>query len=87
MPNWKEAKYLLKNANFIVARRPNFSVKNLKKYDFFRPYIDNIYLINSILVDISSSLIRENLRKNKFIKYMTPDSVIRYIKKNKLYID
>ncbi len=87
MPNWKDAKYLLKNANFIVARRPNFSVKKLKNKDFFRPYIDNIYLMNSTLVEISSSLIRENVRKNKFIKYMTPEPVIEYIKENKLYLN
>ncbi len=83
--NWREPEYLLENASFIVARRPSFSLDKVLKKDFFRLYKENIHIMNSILIDISSTIIRKNIKENKSIKYMTPNSIIEFISKNDIY--
>ncbi len=45
----------------------------------------NIMPINAPVIEISSTDIRERLRKNKTVRYMLPDSVIQYIKQHNLY--
>lgn len=85
IPNWKEPEFLMENGNFIVARRPNFSLEKILKRVFFKSYRDNLYLMNSSLIDISSSLIRKNIKNNKSIRYMTLDSIINFIEKENIY--
>ncbi|GAM19234.1 hypothetical protein SAMD00019534_024090 [Acytostelium subglobosum LB1] len=47
---------------------------------------DNIKAIDvGVLNDISSTKLRELIRNDRSIKYLTPDSVIDYIKRNDLY--
>ncbi|MFW5787731.1 MAG: nicotinate-nucleotide adenylyltransferase [Halanaerobiales bacterium] len=85
MPNWREPEYLLTNACFIVAPRPTISIKEVLKKDFYREYLDHINVLQCPLIDISSSLIRREIKNNRSVKYMTPEPVINYIRENKLY--
>lgn len=85
IPNWKEPDFLMKNGNFIVARRPTFSIEKILKKVFFKYHQDNLHIMNSSLIDISSSLIRKNIRNNESIRYMTLDSIIDFINKNNIY--
>jgi len=50
-----------------------------------RKYQKNISLLDNSLIDISSTMIREYVKDNKSIRYLTPDSIIEYIKNHKLY--
>jgi nicotinate-nucleotide adenylyltransferase len=87
MPNWEKAKYLLGHAQFIVARRSSFPVKTVCNDDFYKPYLNNIHIIDSVRIDISSTEIREMVNNNHSIRYLVPKSVLDYISNNSLYND
>lgn len=86
IPNWKEPEFLMENGKFIVARRPNYSLEKILKKVFFKTHRDNLHIMNSSLIDISSSLIRKNIKNNKSIRYMTPDSIIKFINEKNIYL-
>ena len=76
LESWKNIDEILKLANFIVALRPGFPIKKLRR---------GIKLIKIPVPDISSSTIRERARLSRQIRSLVPESVRRYIIKNKLY--
>ncbi|WP_414713603.1 nicotinate-nucleotide adenylyltransferase [Schnuerera sp.] len=84
---WKDHKELLSLCNFIVAKREDLDYKTLeyKVKELNNNYESNIYILESPLIDISSSEIRNRINKQLSIKYMVPNSVEIYIEKNKLY--
>ena len=49
------------------------------------PSRTSIYFVDTPLIDISSNYIRKALQCNRSIRYMVPDAVLRYIKKENLY--
>lgn len=78
LKNWKYIEDILKIATFIVVNRPGeFRKAQGIKVDYQSVSMPGI--------DISSSYIRGRIAQNKTIKYFVPESVIRYIKKHKLY--
>ena len=76
IPTWKNVGEIYKMARFVLAKRPGFG-KRLSGKAFLK--------INVAQVDISSSLIRDLVREGRSIRYLTPDSVVRYIGKHGLY--
>ncbi|MFH1691635.1 MAG: nicotinate-nucleotide adenylyltransferase [Candidatus Omnitrophota bacterium] len=76
LPSWKNLDEILTIAKFVLAKRPGFG-KRLSGKSFLK--------INVAQVDISSSLIRDLIKKKRSIRYLTPDSVANYIEKNRLY--
>ncbi len=76
IPTWKDVGEIYKMATFVLAKRPGYG-KRLSGRRFVK--------IGVAQVDISSSLIRDLVREGRSIRYLTPDSVIRYIEKNELY--
>ena len=83
--SWREPEYLLKNSKFIVVNRPGYDLDNIMKKEKLRPFLDNIFAFAGPYIDISSSLIRDEFKNGFSIRYLTPDPVIRFIKKNDLY--
>lgn len=84
---WKDVEGNFKLAKFIAATRPGISllkynekIKELK--DKYRANIENVYVPS---LDISSTYIREQLYKNKTIRYLVPDLVQEYIYNKQLY--
>lgn len=84
---WKDVEGNFKLAKFIAATRPGISllkynekIKELK--DKYRANIENVYVPS---LDISSTYIREQLHKNKTIRYLVPDLVQEYIYNKQLY--
>ena len=87
LPNWKKPQYLMGHANFIVASRPDYPIGSVLEKDFYKPYSDNIHLIDNVRIDLSATEIRYLIKNNRSIKYLVPDDVATYIAKEKLYID
>jgi len=73
---WKEPRRITEMAEVVVAGRSNFKSENSRF-----PSI----LLDSPLIEISASLIRDNIRQGKSITYLTPSAVEAYIYKNRLY--
>jgi nicotinate-nucleotide adenylyltransferase len=76
LESWKEVGEVLKLANFIVANRPGSPVKKLRK---------KVKAIEISAPDISSSMIRERVRRRLSIENLVPDSVRNFILRHKLY--
>lgn len=64
--NWKNHKQIINNYNIYIYPRPSFPVKN---------DLPNIQVIDAPLLDISSTIIRKNIRQGKSVRYLLPDGV------------
>ena len=100
---WKQWDKLLSLCNFIVITRPGYEIKDLQgiltpdlsakfKYDkgtdgFAGPGGNTIFFRKVICLDISSTDIRDRVKKGKSVMYLTPDSVREYIVNHSLYMN
>lgn len=78
---WKDYDELIEIVNFIVMRRDgdiNYKNEIVKK-------VKNVIFADNPLIEISSSKIRENIKKGLSIKYLLPESVEKYIIDRGLY--
>lgn len=85
--NWKDFEKVFELCDFIAAIRPNYDkdsfmqdVKLLKS-----KYQAKIHVIDVPLIEISSTEIRNRIKKGLPIKYLVPQKVEKYILENKLY--
>lgn len=85
--SWRNYEKIL-NDNLIVFARTSIEEDSdlVKKVDFIKKDNANIYLIDNLNINISSTLIRELVKNNKSIKYLVPDSVRELIKEYGLYV-
>lgn len=83
---WKNYKEILKENLIIFKRYSNKNFSLISKINQVRKYNKNIYLIDNIALDISSTLIRKLVKENKSIRYLVNDEVINIIKEEKLYV-
>ncbi len=79
---WHKSEKLPKLAKFIAVSRPGYKLDMSKIDPRFRR---GTYLVEVPALAISSTEIRERIRKGKTIKYLVPEIVEKYIYKNKLY--
>lgn len=84
---WKDVKENFELATFIAATRPGISlIMAQDKIESLRnKYNANIINVYVPSLDISSTYIRNQLKKNKSIRYLVPENVSVYIKNKKLY--
>lgn len=98
---WREWDKLLSLCNFAVMTRPGYENKGLQSIlpeemasrfvyeqaiDGYRgPTGHVIYFRNVTFLDISSSLIRENIKTAQSVRYLLPDGVKNYIDEHFLY--
>ncbi|MBN6205631.1 nicotinate-nucleotide adenylyltransferase [Ralstonia pickettii] len=75
LPHWQEIDALIKLVTFVGVKRSGYELKT--------PY--DILTVDIPLIDISSSMLRNWLRKDRSAKYIVPDEVHSYIKGEKLY--
>jgi nicotinate-nucleotide adenylyltransferase len=80
---WKNPDELVSHVNLIVLKRSTDTQKGLKKNKYFQ--FANI--INTPIIDVSSSEIRDRIKKRKSIDYLVPEQVKKYIVLHKLYRD
>ena len=78
---WHQPEKLFSLAEIVVLNRPGYPVDKLKP-----EFLQNVILIGNPLLEISSSMLREYMRKGKSIKYFVNPDVEKYIIRNKLYL-
>lgn len=79
---WHKSDNLPELAKFIAVSRPGYKLDMSKIDPRFRRCT---YLVEVPALAISSTDIRERIRRGKTIKYLVPERVEKYIYKNKLY--
>lgn len=86
---WKDIQQLVKLCKFALVNRPGKELKEIdnKVEELSLKY--NIFFerISSPFIDISSTDIRNRVRKKQSIKYLVPPKVEDYIIKHKLYVE
>lgn len=84
---WKNHEDILKSFKIIVAKREVKSEEEfLKVFNYLNTnFPETVYLLESPLIEISSTYIRNISKNNSSIKYLVPSEVENYILKNKLY--
>ncbi len=75
LPKWQKIEELVKLVQFVGVERPSYNWKT----DYPVLYVD------VPAIDVSSSMIRDRLKKGKTVRYLLPDPVIQYIEENHLY--
>jgi len=75
LPKWYKIDELIKLVQFVGVNRPGTKGES--------PYPIQFLEVPSI--NISSSMIREKLKKGESVKFLLPEAVIHYIKENHLY--
>jgi nicotinate-nucleotide adenylyltransferase len=76
LPRWKSIHEVRTLASFIILPRPG---------DRVLPKMPKDHIVRAPLLEISSSEIRERIRKGLSVRYLVPDSVERYLRKKGLY--
>ena len=84
---WRQWEKLLKTTKFLVFPRPEFDY-NLKKYVLDNPeyQLELIHHPLLVTINISSTNIRERIKKGFSISILVPKEVENYIKEHKLYL-
>jgi nicotinate-nucleotide adenylyltransferase len=88
LPNWNYGEKLIMSTKFIVIERHNIAMGEIiAKTPMLRKYHRNFSLIyKGIVNEISSSYIREEFEGGADPRYLLPEAVYWYIKKNSIYL-
>ncbi|WP_372996545.1 nicotinate-nucleotide adenylyltransferase [Lutispora sp.] len=86
---WHNVEELLGMCQFVAATRPGFYYHDMeqKLEEIKSKYDKEIYSIEVPSLAISSTDIRYRINNNKTIRYLLPESVEHYIRKNNLYLE
>jgi nicotinate-nucleotide adenylyltransferase len=79
---WKNYKNIFNLSTVVVLKR---GIEAIKKTDKQKHENNNIIFLDTPLLDISSSEVRERIEKGKPVEYYVLKPVIEYIKNKKLY--
>lgn len=84
---WERVQGIIDKYKVYVLERDKDNIDEIIKLDAFLNKNKETFIKakNNITSNFSSTYVREKLRNNKSIKYLTPDEVVNYINKNKLY--
>ena len=86
---WREPAELLSRYSFLVGGRPGYRDAELAEFAEYlrREYRSDVRIIDIPKADISSTEIRRRNMAGRSIRYLTPDSVVEYIRQNGLYTE
>jgi len=83
MPNWHEPKKIISLCKILIIARPGYICDKISALnEIIR---DSLLVLDTDMVDISATDIREKARSGGCIRYMTPDAVCDYITSKSLY--
>ena len=85
---WHKARELVQKVHFVAAARPGVEVNFDKLENFFgEEAMQHIHKFFSPGLEISSTDLRERIRRGRSIKYLVPEVIEEYILKERLYND
>ncbi len=82
---WYRYKDIFNYAKIIILKRIENKYNKNHLPIFLKKYKQNLLFANNPVINISSTYIRDLIKKNFNVKYMIPDTVLKYIKKYRLY--
>lgn len=87
LENWEKAKELVSNFKILVLERDNDDFSKIINNSKFLNKNKNAFIKvkNNIKSNISSTFVREKIKKNKSIRYLVPEEIYVYIERNKLF--
>ncbi|MHB0867691.1 MAG: nicotinate-nucleotide adenylyltransferase [Thermoleophilia bacterium] len=83
--DWKDPQELLAEATLIAATRPGYSLDGFARRSELVQQ-GRVQIMEVPQLGISSSLIRERVSLGKSIRYLVPETVERFIEKERLYL-
>jgi nicotinate-nucleotide adenylyltransferase len=87
LPQWQEPSTLITQCHVVAVSRPDFPRPNLKKLEADIPGISKrVMIMDKLMLDVSSSEIRDRVARGLSIHHLVPEAVNRYIKHYRLYI-
>ena len=86
--SWHNVEYLLQKFKVIVLSRNEDNIEEIiSQSKLLSAYRSSIIESHSkIKIYLSSSMVRNLIKEGKSVRYLLPDEIIDYIKKNNLYI-
>ncbi|MGN0075346.1 MAG: nicotinate-nucleotide adenylyltransferase [Parafannyhessea sp.] len=83
--SWREAGRMASLARFVGATRPGYDLGRAKSAIARSGLSFDVTYLEVPALAISSSYLRERVRRGQSLRYLTPDAVTGYIHKHKLY--
>ena len=88
LSKWHAARELVEKCHFIATTRQGVDVNFSAVENFFgKSAREHIHRVTTPGLEISSTDIREKIRRGRSIKYLVPETVEEYILREKLYDD
>ena len=83
----KDIETIVKNFGLcVITRKGSNPQKYIENHAILKQYSCNIHIITEVQHDISSTKIRDAVKRGCSIKFLVPYPAIQYIKNNSLYL-
>lgn len=84
--DWREPHSIAQECRLLVGVRPHYDLQNALE-QLPEPIRQRVQLVSTTLMGISASDIRQRIRTGRTIRYLTPQDVIEYIQRYRLYLE
>lgn len=85
LPAWREPERVVALARVAACSRPGFPVEDVTA-SLPEQLAARVEVFAAPLLDVSSTDLRCRLREGRSVRYLIPDSVIRFVEESRLYL-
>lgn len=85
LPKWYKIDEIDKHVRFIGLSRPGFSLDSAAFDKESQALLGKVHFVPMPLIEISSTLVRESLKRGKSVRYLIPEPVRQFIEEGRLY--